>query len=54
VLEEDGAERVYPVRAREGIVVPKGTWHRVVTREPGELLHITPGPRGEWRPASKR
>jgi hypothetical protein len=25
-------------------------WHRVLVREPGQLLHITPGPKGEWQP----
>ena len=50
VLEdESGGESVNPVRPGEVIVVPKGVWHRVVTREPSQLLHITPGPQGEWR-----
>ena len=47
--DESGGESVHPVRPGEVIVVPKGVWHRVVTREPGQLLHITPGPQGEWR-----
>ena len=50
VLEEDGAESIVEVAPGEAIVVPKGVWHRVVVREPSQLLHITPGPRGEWRP----
>ena len=50
VLEEDGAESIVEVTPGEAIVVPKGVWHRVVVREPSQLLHITPGPRGEWRP----
>src|SRR5215813_8738363 len=50
ILEEGGAENVVEVAAGQAIVVPKGVWHRVVLREPSQLLHITPGPGGEWRP----
>jgi hypothetical protein len=32
------------------VVVPTGTWHQIDTQEPGRLLNITPGPRGEARP----
>jgi mannose-6-phosphate isomerase-like protein (cupin superfamily) len=49
-LEEDGLENVVEVTAGQAIVVPRGIWHRVVVREFGQLLHITPGPGGEWRP----
>jgi mannose-6-phosphate isomerase-like protein (cupin superfamily) len=34
----------------EACIVRKGEWHRVVTFEPSQLLHITPGPRGDYRP----
>lgn len=50
VLEEDGSERLIEVRPGQGCVVPKGVWHRVLLREPSQLLHITPGPGGEHRP----
>ena len=50
VLEEDGAENIIEVAPGQALVVPKGVWHRVVLREPSQLLHITPGPGGEWRP----
>jgi len=36
--------------AGEALVVPKGVWHKVTLREPGRLVHITPGPHGESRP----
>jgi quercetin dioxygenase-like cupin family protein len=32
-------------------IVPKGEWHRLQLLEPTRLIHITPGPRGEHRPA---
>jgi len=50
VLEDGGADTVVEVCPGEAMVVPKGVWHRVVPRERSQLLHITPGPRGEWRP----
>jgi mannose-6-phosphate isomerase-like protein (cupin superfamily) len=50
ILDEAGRERVVEVRAGQGFVVPRGVWHRVVPREPSRLVHVTPGPRGEWRP----
>lgn len=49
ILEEDGAETVVEVGPGQAVVVPRGVWHRVSLREPSQLLHITPGPGGEWR-----
>ena len=54
VLEEDGGENVVEVGPGQAIVVPRGVWHRVLLREPSQLLHITPGPGGEWRPLQSR
>ena len=34
----------------DGLVVPKGVWHRVDVLEPCRIVYLTPGPRGEWRP----
>lgn len=33
-------------------IVRKGEWHRVDVLEPTQLLHITPGPNGDHRPAA--
>jgi hypothetical protein len=30
--------------------VRRGEWHRVTMLEPAQLLHITPGPSGDYRP----
>jgi mannose-6-phosphate isomerase-like protein (cupin superfamily) len=49
VLEEDET-RVVEMTPGQTVVVPKGVWHRVLPREPSQLLHITPGPGAEWRP----
>ena len=50
VIEADGAEHVHELTAGQGIVVPKGLWHRVIPKERSSRLHVTPGPGGEWRP----
>jgi mannose-6-phosphate isomerase-like protein (cupin superfamily) len=34
----------------DACIVRKGEWHLVNMLEPGQLLHITPGPRGDHRP----
>jgi mannose-6-phosphate isomerase-like protein (cupin superfamily) len=35
--------------AGDTTVVPQGTWHLLTMREPGQLLHVTPGPNGDAR-----
>lgn len=35
--------------AGDAVVVPKGVWHKITMREPGQLVHITPGPHGKNR-----
>jgi len=37
----------------QALVVPRGVWHLVHLIEPGQLVHITPGPGGEHRPLPK-
>jgi mannose-6-phosphate isomerase-like protein (cupin superfamily) len=50
VLEEDESPVAVEMTPGQTLIVPKGVWHRVLPREPSQLLHITPGPGGEWRP----
>jgi mannose-6-phosphate isomerase-like protein (cupin superfamily) len=50
VLENWSGHENIPVFPGQAVVVPRGVWHRVTSRQPGRLLHITPGPGGEWRP----
>ena len=54
LLEEAGAERVLEVLPGQAVVVPRGVWHRVVPKEPSQLIHITPGPGGQHRPLPGR
>ncbi|RLA30981.1 MAG: hypothetical protein DRR11_10750 [Gammaproteobacteria bacterium] len=34
----------------DGLVVPKGMWHRVDIIEPCQIVYLTPGPNNEYRP----
>jgi mannose-6-phosphate isomerase-like protein (cupin superfamily) len=34
----------------DACIVRKGEWHRIVMVAPAQLVHITPGPRGDHRP----
>jgi mannose-6-phosphate isomerase-like protein (cupin superfamily) len=49
-LELPGGDRDVDLGAGDAVVVPRGIWHRITLREPGRLIHITPGPNGDARP----
>jgi len=34
----------------DGMIVPKGIWHRVDIVEPSQIVYLTPGPNNEYRP----
>lgn len=38
----------------DGLVVPKGVWHRVDIIEPCQIVYLTPGPNNQFRPLSER
>lgn len=38
------------VHPGDGLVVPRGMWHRVDIIEPSEIVYLTPGPNNEFRP----
>jgi len=48
--ESLGGERIIEMAAGDALVVPQGVWHQIKLRQPGQLLHITPGPQGDHRP----
>ena len=48
-LELPDGDRTVELGAGDALVVPRGVWHLVTTREPGRLVHITPGPNGDAR-----
>jgi mannose-6-phosphate isomerase-like protein (cupin superfamily) len=49
-LELPDGDRIVELAAGDALVVPRGTWHKITLREPGRLIHITPGPNGDHRP----
>ena len=49
-LELADGDRLVALGAGDGLVVPKGVWHKITMRDPGQLIHITPGPNGDARP----
>ena len=38
------------VQPGDGLIVPKGMWHRVDILEPSQIVYLTPGPNNEYRP----
>lgn len=37
----------------DGLIVPQGVWHRVDILEPSQIVYLTPGPNGEYRPLAE-
>ena len=54
VLEEPAGDRAVPLKAGEMFVVPRGVWHRIVLREPADVLFVTPPKGTELRRARGR
>jgi len=53
-LELAGGHRLVDLGAGDAVVVPKGVWHKITMKEPGRLIHITPGPNSDARPLGRR
>ena len=49
VLELDEGDRAVDIRPGDALVVPRGVWHNILCVEPGQIIHITPGPGGDAR-----
>ena len=49
VVFVDSDEADIDVKPGDGLVVPKGLWHRVDILEPSEIVYLTPGPNNEYR-----
>jgi len=52
-LELAAGDRLVELGAGEAVVVPRGVWHKITMRDPGQLIHITPGPHGDARPLAR-
>jgi mannose-6-phosphate isomerase-like protein (cupin superfamily) len=50
VIGESDPSQVIDLGPGNACIVRKGEWHSVVMVEPAQLIHITPGPRGDHRP----
>ncbi len=48
-LELPEGDQHIDLAAGDALVVPRGVWHKITMNEPGQLLHITPGPGGDAR-----
>ena len=46
----DDDEEDVDVRPGDGLVIPKGAWHRVDIIEPSQIVYLTPGPNNQFRP----
>lgn len=46
----ESEENDVDVMPGDGLVVPKGTWHRVDIIEPSQIVYLTPGPNNQFRP----
>ena len=52
-LELDQGDHDTKLGPGQALIVPRGIWHRISIEEPGQLIHITPGPGGQHRPLSE-
>ncbi len=50
VLDEPEGERRVALDGGRAFIVPQGIWHRVVVREAGDIVFITPGEGTDHRP----
>jgi quercetin dioxygenase-like cupin family protein len=50
VIGESDPSATLDLGPGDACIVRQGEWHRIMTLEPSQLLHITPGPRGDYRP----
>ncbi len=46
----DSNENDIDIHPGDGLVVPRGVWHRVDIIEPCQIVYLTPGPNNEFRP----
>lgn len=52
VMLDDGGETL-EMNAGDGLIVPKGTWHRVDILEPCRIVYVTPGSNNQSRPLNE-
>ena len=50
VIAESAAAQPLELTSGGACIVKKGEWHKVQVLETTQLMHITPGPNGDYRP----
>lgn len=50
IVFEEKSEDDVAMQPGDGVVIPAGLWHRVDIIEPSQIVYLTPGPRGAYRP----
>jgi len=45
----DSTEEDIEVEPGDGLIVPRGVWHRVDILEPSRIVYLTPGPNNRYR-----
>jgi quercetin dioxygenase-like cupin family protein len=50
VIGESDPNAAIDLGPGDACIVRKNEWHRITMLEPAQLIHITPGPRGDYRP----
>ena len=53
VVFVDSDEPDIDVLPGDGLIVPKGVWHRVDILAPSQIVYLTPGPNNEYRPLGR-
>jgi quercetin dioxygenase-like cupin family protein len=51
VIEAPGGDEHHTLEAGDALIVARGLWHRIEITQPARLIHLTPGPSSEFRPA---
>jgi len=52
VIEAPRGDERHTLGPGDALIVARGLWHRIEVARPARLVHLTPGPSGEHRPAS--
>lgn len=50
LLQEPAGEREIAVAAGQAAIIPRGCWHRIAVREPGQVVLMTAGEGTEHKP----
>ena len=50
VVGDSDPDNPLELTSGDSCIVRAGEWHRVMVLEPTQLIHVTPGPKGDHRP----